>query len=66
VLASQMMVVGILIITFIVLPYQTNALVGALSQSNPFRAAHYSPTSKGRHVVVTGAEQHNDNSHTAT
>jgi hypothetical protein len=49
-----MMVVGILIITFIVLPYQTNALVGALSQSNPFRAAHYSPTSKGRHVVVTG------------
>jgi hypothetical protein len=54
VLGSQMMVIGILIITFTVLPYQTNALVGVISHTNPYSSAAYSPAAKGRHVVVTG------------
>ncbi|KAF6255850.1 hypothetical protein COO60DRAFT_1532571 [Scenedesmus sp. NREL 46B-D3] len=53
VLGSQMMVIGILIITFTVLPYQTNALVGVLSEANPYLTACFS-AAKGRHVVVTG------------
>jgi hypothetical protein len=56
VLGSQMMVIGILVITFTVLPYQTNALVGVLSEANPYATAAYSPAAKGRHVAVTGAQ----------
>jgi hypothetical protein len=56
VLGSQMMVIGILVITFTVLPYQTNALVGVISEANPYAAAAYSRAAKGRHVVVTGGQ----------
>jgi hypothetical protein len=56
VLGSQLMVIGILVIAFTVLPYQTNALVGVLSEAKPFASAAYSPAAKGRHVVVTGAQ----------
>jgi hypothetical protein len=48
------MVIGVLVITFTLLPYQTNALVGVLSRTNPYSSARYSPAAKGRHVVVTG------------
>lgn len=53
-LASQAMLIGMLAITFTLLPYQSGALLSALAASSRFQRAAYSATLRGRHVVVTG------------
>lgn len=54
IVASQMMLFVMLVITFTLLPYQTSALVNALNLSSPYQRARYSQAKRGRHVVVTG------------
>ncbi|KAI8466030.1 MAG: hypothetical protein J3K34DRAFT_524876 [Monoraphidium minutum] len=54
ILASQMALFLMLVLTFTLLPFQSSALIAALGASSPHQRACYSQSKRGRHVVVTG------------
>lgn len=49
-----MALLGMLLVTFTLLPYQTSMLVTAMGYSSGYQRASYSAAAHGRHVLLVG------------
>ena len=58
VVASQVTLLGMLVVSFTILPYQTSMLLSAMTATSVYQRCQYSQGARGRHVIVTGHFDH--------
>jgi hypothetical protein len=58
VVASQITLLGMLVLSFTILPYQTSMLLSAMTATSVYQRCSYSQGARGRHVVITGHFDH--------